>query len=75
MPEFVRVRDKDTKHEYSVVASAVDPEFQTVIDKPAAHSDGTPLPAKHYVDPKSLSSKTTVEPIPAASRPDLTRSS
>ena len=57
MPEYLRVKDKDTKHEYSVVASAHDPEFQTVLDKPATQADGTPLPMKPYVDPKSLSSK------------------
>ena len=55
MPEYVRVKDKDTRHEYSVVASAVDPEFHTVLKKDAANADGTPLPAKHYVD---LSSRT-----------------
>lgn len=55
MPEFVRVRDKDTKHEYSVVASAVDPAAHEVLkSKDAVHVDGTPLPMKPHV---SLSSK------------------
>lgn len=53
-PVYVRVRDKDTKHEYSVVASTVDPQFQTVLEgEPAAYSDGQPIEAKHYA-PKSV---------------------
>ena len=56
LPVYVRVKDKATKHEYSVVASAVDPEHQDVLDKPATNCDGTPLAPKHYVALKSLSS-------------------
>ena len=50
--EYVRVKDAATKHEYSVVASAVDSEHMTVLDKPATFRDGRPLPPKHH---KSLS--------------------
>lgn len=53
MPEFVRVKDKQTKHEKSIPVSKFDPEVWTEVDKPAVKSDGTPLPDKPY---KSLSS-------------------
>lgn len=58
-PDFVRVKDRDTKHEYSVVASAFDEKYHELLDKPATHTDGTALPPKHHIDPKSLSSKTS----------------
>lgn len=47
--EYRRVKDKATKHEYSVVASAVDESVHEVLDKDAVGIDGLPLPAKHYV--------------------------
>lgn len=56
MPEYVRVTD-DVKpyREYSVVASAVDPDVHKVLDKPATYSDGQPIEPKHT--PQALSSK------------------
>lgn len=60
MPEYVRVRDHGTKHEYTVVASTVDPKAQTVLKEPAVDEIGVPLPPKHYTpakaSPESLSS-------------------
>ena len=56
MPEFIRVKDKDTKHEKSIVAGSPLDGWD-VLDKPAAEPDGTPLPDKHYTAPESLSSK------------------
>lgn len=53
MPEFVRVRDNDTKHEYTVVASAVDPEAHTVLDEPALDETEAPLPPKHHESKQS----------------------
>lgn len=54
-PEYVRVTDEvKPRREYSVVASAVDPDVHKVLDKPAAYPDGTPLEPKHA--PESLSS-------------------
>lgn len=52
MPQipYVRVKDKQTKHEFSVVAPANE-SIYTVLDKPATRADGTPLPPKHYVAP------------------------
>jgi len=43
---WTRVKDNDTKHEYSV--QIVNEEAHTVIDKPAADDFDRPLPAKHY---------------------------
>lgn len=57
-PEFIRIKDRDTKHEYSIVASAYDEKAHERLNKPAVHTDGTALPAKHYIAPESLSSNT-----------------
>lgn len=68
MPEFVRVRDSETGHEYSVVDSVPLAETQTIIDKPAVSPDGTPLPPKHnLITPKPLSGKSGVGDSAAAS--------
>ncbi len=55
MPEYLRVRDRATKHQYSIVASAFREDAHELLDKPAAHSDGTPLPPKYYEAPAGLS--------------------
>ena len=52
MPDYIRVKAKDTKHELSIVESAFDPDAYDKVDKPATSADGTPLPPKHH---KSLS--------------------
>ena len=50
MPNFVRVKDKATKHEYSVVESAFDSEAHDLLrGKDAVGPDGTPLAPKHHV--------------------------
>lgn len=56
LPDYIRVRQKDTGHELSIVASAFDREAYTKLKEPATRPDGTPLPPK-YAAPKSLSSK------------------
>lgn len=56
MPEFIRVKDLVTKHEKSIVAGSSLDGWE-VLEKDAVSPDGTPLPDKHYVAPKSLSSK------------------
>jgi hypothetical protein len=56
MTEWIRVKDKTTKHEKSIVAGSSLDGWE-VLDKPAANPDGTPLPDKHYIAPESLSSK------------------
>ena len=45
--EFVRVSDKRTGHQYSIVEDAVDPEHHKVLaDHAALDADGRPLPPK-----------------------------
>lgn len=57
MPEYLRVKDKSTGHEFSVIASAVDEEsMQVVLEKDAADHTGEPLPPEYAT--KSLSSNT-----------------
>ena len=65
MPEFIRVKDKDTKHEKSIVAGSSLDGWE-VLDKDAVSPDGTPLPDKHHVAPESLSSK----PNPSGQKAD-----
>lgn len=45
MPEWVRVKDKETGHEYSVPADQV-VDGLDLLDKPGADRFGDPLPAK-----------------------------
>lgn len=45
-PAF-RVKDKDTKHEYTV--GVVDPEAHEVLNEDAVDAAGTPLPPKHHL--------------------------
>ncbi len=49
MTDFVRVRDNETNHEYSVAVSRfdADPDLFTKVDKPATNSSGEPLPPKY----------------------------
>lgn len=49
MAEFYRVRDKETRHEYSVRPSQFNPDAHTLIDKPAVTRGGDIVPPKHYV--------------------------
>jgi len=46
MTELVRVRDKETGHEYSVSRVR---KHQEQVDKPAADKNGNPLPPKHNI--------------------------
>lgn len=47
MPEYVRVKDKQTGHEFSLPAGTFDPEVVTVLEKDAVDPGGAPLPVKH----------------------------
>lgn len=52
MTEYVRVKDKATRHEYSITRDSyeADPDPYELLDKkPATQADGTPLPAKHHI--------------------------
>ena len=44
MPKFVRVRAKDTGHEYT--EGFFDPDIHDQVDEPAVDSAGAPLPPK-----------------------------
>lgn len=49
MTDWTRVRDKDTKHEFSV--AVVDPDSMEVLKKDAVDTYGNPLPAKPHLTP------------------------
>lgn len=55
MTTWVRVRDRDTGHEYDVAESAFRPEVHVKVNKPAQYPDlsgpaARPRPAKHSTD-------------------------
>ena len=55
MPHLVRVRDRDTGHEYDLDAAAVDPAAHTKVTAPGRwpdlHGDGArPRPPLHRTD-------------------------
>lgn len=58
MPKYVRVKDKQTRHEFTVTESAyqVDKDHLEVVKKDATRSDGVPLPPKFH---QNLSRSTT----------------
>lgn len=51
LPEFVRVRDKRTGHQYST--RFPHPEHHEVLDQPAVDANGRSLPAKPHVQLKA----------------------
>lgn len=60
MPEFVRVKDKATGHEFTIRERLFDGDAQTKVDRPALGPDG------EIVAPKF---KTTVAKSAAAKKP------
>lgn len=56
MPTYVRVKQPETGHEISMVASAANAAGLKPLDKPAVKPDGTPLPAKDNQPLSNLSS-------------------
>lgn len=52
MSEFVRVRDKDTGHHYTVSRERFDqnPDLWQELKQPALGNDGLPRPPKYRVD-------------------------
>jgi hypothetical protein len=61
MTEWFRVKDRSTKHEYTV--GVVDPEAHEVLTKDAVDSAGVPLPGKPH--------RSKIEPAEAATtRPE-----
>lgn len=57
-PVFVRVKDKNSRHEYTVAEQSLRAHHE-VIDKPAVDAVGQPLPAKPFVPHKGAGSKST----------------
>lgn len=59
MPNFIRVKDNDTGHEYSILEAMYDgnPAAFTKINRPATDSAGTPLPPKHKTSVSAESAK------------------
>lgn len=47
MPTYVRVKDKDTGHKFSVIASAVDEDAMQVLKQDAVDISGEPLPPEY----------------------------
>ena len=47
--QFVRVRDKDTGHEYDVIVSAVDDAAHTVLKDYPSNQTGQVRPPKHRI--------------------------
>lgn len=56
MPDFIRVRDKDTGHEYDVADSAIDPKAHEILKDYPPNDTGLPRPAKHRVNAKAAKS-------------------
>jgi hypothetical protein len=56
MTEWIRVKDKSTKHEYTV--AVVDPDAHDILKKDATSPDGTPLPAKPHTTAGSRAANT-----------------
>lgn len=57
--EFIRVRDKDTGHEYDVVTP--DPAAHEVLSKYPPNLTGYPRPAKHRLTKATTPAATTKE--------------
>ena len=47
MPNYIRVKDKATGHEFSLPEGSFDEADATVLDRPATDAGGVPLPVKH----------------------------
>lgn len=47
MPEYKRVRVKDTGHEITIPAGKFDPSVYTAVDRPATAPGGEPLAPKY----------------------------
>ena len=46
MPKYLRVKDNETGHEFSVPEGRFNDALMQKLDKPATGSDGRPLPMK-----------------------------
>lgn len=57
MPEYLRVKSKDTGHKWSIVAAAFDPESEQELKQDAVDNAGNPLPPEYAEAPKNPPSK------------------
>ena len=67
-PTFVRVKDKNSKHEYTVATVAVRAHHE-LIDKPAVDPVGRPLPPKPHVS-KGGTRRKSPAPVAPTIEPD-----
>lgn len=61
--EFVRVRDKSTRHEYTIPGGAFREDAHELVTRKSAQatdSTGRPLPAKYYI-PRATSAAPVAE--------------
>lgn len=56
MPTYVRVKDNETGHEFSMPEGTFDEDDVTVLDKDATDVGGDPLPTKYHVTLEPASS-------------------
>lgn len=62
MPKYTRVKDKNTGHEYDVLASRVDEKKHTVVDRKNTAPVSRPRAPKHNVkSPKPKTDAKTTE--------------
>lgn len=61
MPEYVRVRDKDTGHHLTILRSQLARRSDAYVElkQDATYSDGTPLPPKHKTTVSTEAAKKT----------------
>jgi hypothetical protein len=69
--KFVRVKDNQTKHEYTVATERYDsqPEAFTVLKKAATDSTGRPLPMKPHTSVSTEAASKTTNDGPKADSP------
>lgn len=67
MADWVRVRDKATRHEYTIRRDRLNAEAHEEVDKPAVSRGGDPLPVKHNANLRgkraTKSPDSTPEPV------------
>lgn len=57
MPNYIRVKDKQTGHEMSLPEGTFDEDAVTVLKKDATDAGGEPLPVKHKSDVSTEAAK------------------
>lgn len=55
--EYVRVEDKDTGHQYSILRRSVDDAAHKIVASEAVDAGGNPLPAVHAAPKASAAAK------------------